>query len=108
MLVSGIVLICVFILTLVFGIIRIINTAPLRVVEVTTLANAFVNGDGYSDSPKPRKTAKTNSYAIIEDVVQLIIELISILFAVLGTFVLYRYVKSKYTAVPTAEQKASS
>ncbi|CAF0873124.1 unnamed protein product [Rotaria sordida] len=112
MLVSGAVLICVFILTLIFGIIRIIKTAPTRVVTATAVSNVVIDGDVASDAGQAgsvsKTTTTTDSYAIIEDVTQLIVELISILFAILATFVLFRYVKTKYAAVPTTETKTTS
>jgi len=109
MLVSGIVLICVFILTLVFGIIRIINTAPHRVITATTVSSLVMGADESSNAAQANKVASTSdSYALAEDITKLIIELISILFAILGTFVLFRYVKAKqYAAVPTGETKSS-
>ncbi|CAF3440486.1 unnamed protein product [Rotaria socialis] len=108
MLVSGIVLIVVFILTLVFGIIRIVNTAPLRVVSATTQRSSVIDGaidDSHQSNDELTKSnaTKTDSYAIIEDVTKLIIELVAILFAILATFILYRYVKSKYDPVATKE-----
>ncbi len=111
MLVSGVVLICVFILTLVFGIIRIVNTAPHRVITATSELNTGTNSDASSNTVQvvsSDKVASTSdTYALVEDITKLIIELIFILFAILGTFVLFRYVKAKYAAVPTTEQKPS-
>lgn len=91
MLVSGGVLIFVFILTLVFGILRILQLAS---------TGSFRNDAKPSDS---ESETGTNSYEVAEAVTGLIIELISILFAILGTFVLFRYVKNKYASVPTSE-----
>ncbi|CAF2929434.1 unnamed protein product [Rotaria sp. Silwood2] len=112
MLVSGIVLICVFILTLVFGIIRIINTAHLRVVTATAASNVVHDGDESLDAVRVDLVTKaektTDNYALIEDITKLIIELIAILFAILATFILYRYVKAKYAEVPTNESKTTS
>ncbi|CAF2104551.1 unnamed protein product [Rotaria magnacalcarata] len=112
MLVSGIVLIGVFVLTLVFGIIRIVNTAPLHSVSATTHRISVVDGaisDSHesNDGSAKSNATKTDSYAIFEDVTKLIIELMAILFAILATFILYRYVKSKYTPVNTGEPKAT-
>jgi beta-lactamase regulating signal transducer with metallopeptidase domain len=114
MLVSGVVLICVFILTLVFGIIRIVNTAPHRVITATSELNTGTNSDASSNTVQvvsSDKVASTSdTYALVEDITKLIIELIFILFAILGTFVLFRYVKAKkeqYAAVSTTEQKPS-
>jgi hypothetical protein len=50
---------------------------------------------------------KIDTPSISEDVTGLIIELISILFAILGTFILFRYVKTKYSSVPTTEPPAA-
>jgi hypothetical protein len=110
MLVSGVVLIFVFILTLVFGILRILKATPHR-----TITETVIRGDP-SDSNQPssdaivrEQTRVSNSYVIAEDVTGLIIELVSILFAILGTFVLFRYVKTKnYTAVATREPAAAT
>ncbi|CAF3378689.1 unnamed protein product [Rotaria sp. Silwood1] len=111
-LVSGIVLICVFILTLVFGIVRIIKTAPLRVVTATVASNGMIDGDESLDAAQAgsvkKATVTTDTYALIEDITKLIIELIAILFAILATFVLFRYVKAKYAEVPTNEPKAAT
>jgi hypothetical protein len=111
LLVSGIVLIFVFILTLVFQIIRIVNTASHRVITPTTAAPIMEDLDDSlnKDRATSSNTAKSASdtYALAEGVTQLIIELVFILFAILATFVLFRYVKSKYTSVPTSEQKAA-
>ncbi|CAF0976217.1 unnamed protein product [Adineta ricciae] len=105
MLVSGIVLICVFVLTLVFGIIRIINTAPQRRIDATPSVSLGDTSDDLSRSSTSDKT--TDTYALAEEVSKLIIELVAILFAILGTFVLFRYVKRKYEEVQTAEPKAT-
>jgi hypothetical protein len=101
LLVSGVVLIFVFVLTLVFGIIRIVKTTPNREagsnvlihtdesqnIDTKTVANAVANAQ--------------DTYALAEDITKLIIELVFTLFAILGTFALFRYIKAKYTAVPT-------
>lgn len=103
LLVSGIVLVFVFILTLVFGIIRIVKNAPTRVVSSTIAPTVLVNADEQSsavaDVNQPR--IESDIYAVTEDIVKLTIELIATLFAILATFVLVRYIKGKYTAVPT-------
>lgn len=77
LLVSGVVLIFVFILTLVFGILRIVKNAPTR-----------------------DENAQFD-VSVIEPIVQLSIELVATLFAILATFVLVRYIKAKYLAVST-------
>jgi hypothetical protein len=101
LLVSGVVLIFVFVLTLVFGIIRIVKTTPNREagsnvlihtdesenIDTKTVANAVANAQ--------------DTYALAEDITKLIIELVFTLFAILATFALFRYIKAKYTAVPT-------
>lgn len=100
---SGIVLIVVFILTLVFGILRIINGMPHATITSTD--------DDSSSIVRPTADYQTNTssykYALAEDVTKLIIELIFILFAILGTFVLHRYVKQKYSPVATTEPKTT-
>ena len=112
LLVSSIVLICVFIVTLVFGIVRIINKAPDRLIAATTRASVTLNPDESSlttqSSLTNMITSKSDVYGIIEDITKLIIELIAILFDILGTFILFRYVKAKYAAVPTSEPKLPS
>ncbi|UJR35684.1 hypothetical protein I4U23_028433 [Adineta vaga] len=111
MLVSGVVLICVFVLTLVFGIVRIINTAPHRTISATITPSDVAYSDSLADklqpitSDKATTTTTTDTYILAEEVTKLIIELVSILFAILGTFVLFRYVKGKYASVPTTESK---
>ena len=106
MLVSGIVLICVFVLTLVFGIIRIVNTAPQRRIDATpSVSLGDTSDDPHGSSSASNKA--TDTYALAEEVSKLIIELVAILFAILGTFVLFRYVKRKYEEVQTAEPKAT-
>jgi hypothetical protein len=111
MLVSGIVLICVFVLTLVFGILRIVNAAPQRVISATTMSSAVIITDESSNTDQSalanKVTTTSDTYALAEDVTKLIIELIFILFAILGTFILHRYVKTKYAGVPTDEPKAA-
>lgn len=107
MLVSGIVLIVVFILTLVFGILRIVNITSQQIITATSKPNIRLTDDDLLNadhSTSEHKVAsKSDSYAIAEDVTKLIIELVFILFAILGTFILHRYVKSKYAPVSTAE-----
>jgi hypothetical protein len=107
LLVSGVVLIFVFVLTLVFGIIRIVNTAPNRLLTTDRAPNVMVNQDESVDisATTLANEMKTNSdkYALAEDVTKLIIELVFTLFAILATFGLVRYVKAKYAAVPTRE-----
>lgn len=105
MLVSGIVLIAVFILTLVFGILRIVKAAPLRTIRATTIATGVLSGEY---EPENEPTTTSESYALTEDVSKLIIELVFILFAILGTFILHRYVKAKYDAVPTTDTPATA
>jgi len=108
--VSGVVLICVFVLTLVFGVLRIVNTAPQHVILATTMTNVAQFADDSSDAAKeklPNKaTSTSNNYALAEDVTKLIIELVFILFAILATFILQRYVKAKiYAPLATTEKK---
>ncbi|CAF5040206.1 unnamed protein product, partial [Rotaria sp. Silwood1] len=96
----------------VFGIVRIIKTAPLRVVTATVASNGMIDGDESLDAAQAgsvkKATVTTDTYALIEDITKLIIELIAILFAILATFVLFRYVKAKYAEVPTNEPKAAT
>ena len=101
LLISGIVLIVVFISTLVFGVLRIVNDMPQGTITTTNYDSSSVV------QPTSGTLVKTssNKYALAEDMAKLIIELIFILFAILGTFVLHRYVKDKYAAVPTTEPK---
>ena len=107
LLVSAIVLIFVFILTLVFGIIRIVNTAPTRVVPSSPASNTLINQDESVDltaaTSENNIKAHSDSYALAEDITKLIIELIFTLLAIFATFALHRYVKAKYAAVPTRE-----
>jgi len=109
MLVSAIVLIVVFVLTLVFGVLRIVNTAPQRVIHAPPISNTVSDGDESSGAIQPiladKPTSKSDNYALAEDVIKLIIELVMILFAILATFILHRYVKEKYASVPTTEPK---
>lgn len=101
LLVSGVVLIFVFVLTLVFGIIRIVNTAPHR-VNTPSPASAVLNLDELAETTLPTDIkGDSDKFALAEDVTKLIIELVFTLFAILATFTLFRYVKTKYTAVPT-------
>jgi hypothetical protein len=112
LLVSGVVLIFVFVLTLVFGIIRIVNAAPNRVVTKTMGSDVMINSVESGDIPTATLTNDIKStsdiYALAEDITKLIIELIFILFAILATFALFRYVKAKYAEVPTREQSSKS
>ncbi|CAF0790081.1 unnamed protein product [Didymodactylos carnosus] len=85
MLISGVVLIAIFILTLIFGIVRIVKSSDYRGASLTEGETGI--------------KIKTDSYALAEDVAKLIIELVSILFGILATFFLYRYFKVKYTEV---------
>ncbi|CAF0822840.1 unnamed protein product [Rotaria sp. Silwood1] len=108
LMVSGVVLTFVFGLALIFGIIRIVKTAPTRLVTTTRASNVLINPD---DSVNPAAVTSTNddkayvdNYALIEDITKLVIELVFILFAILATFTLMRYIKSKYAAVPTQER----
>lgn len=103
LLISGIVLIAVFILTLVFGVLRIVNGMPQKTITTTDYDSSSVV---QSTSGNLAKTS-SDKYALAEDMAKLIIELIFILFAILGTFVLHRYVKDKYAAVATTEPKAT-
>jgi uncharacterized iron-regulated membrane protein len=105
MLVSGSVLIAVFILTLVFGIIRIMKTAPHRVIVVKPVSNAVLDTDEPNQANKPITT--TDNFILMEDVTKLIVELMAMLLAIIGTFVLQRYIKSKYSPVSTTEPKPS-
>ena len=107
MLVSGVVLILVFIITLVFGILRITKTAHNRGKSSAVVASNSVDADLYGSKviEAGANVDSSDSYALAEDVAGLIIELVAILFAILGTFVLFRYVKAKYAAVPTTEPK---
>jgi ribose/xylose/arabinose/galactoside ABC-type transport system permease subunit len=111
MLVSGIVLICVFVLTLVICILRIVNKAPHRVISAITMSCVAIIADESSNADQPafanKVTSTSDAYTRAEDVTKLIIELIFILFAIIATFVLYRYAKGKYAAVPTGESKPS-
>jgi hypothetical protein len=106
-LVSGVVLICVFVLTLVFGVIRIINTAPHRIITTTPVSNIVKNEYGVGDGGEVNNAhGQTDTYALVEDITKLIVELVAILFAILATFILHRYVKAKtYTPVSTTETK---
>ncbi|CAF3781871.1 unnamed protein product [Adineta steineri] len=103
LLVSGVVLVFVFILTLVFGIIRIVKTAPDRTLPPPT-QTSFESSDMITTTTLANDI-KSNSdiYALAEDITKLIIELVFTLFAILATFALFRYVKGKYAAVPTRE-----
>lgn len=112
MLVSGIVSIFFFIITLVFGVLRLMNARPYRVQRSetpTTIAtylqdsadSALIKGATTSDEI----TITSDKYALAEDVAKLIVELVAILFAILGAFVLHFYIKSKYASVPTSEPK---
>jgi hypothetical protein len=100
-------LIFVFVLTLVFGIIRIVNTAPNRLVTKNPASNVVINQDESVDIVPTTLvndiTSNSDKYALAEDVTKLIIELVFTLFAILATFALFRYVKAKYAAVPTRE-----
>lgn len=109
MLVSGVVLIFVFILTLVFGILRILKATPHRAITETGVRGDSSGLDEGSGGVVVKENMRlTDSHALAEDVTGLIIELISILFAILGTFVLFRYVKVKYSPVATREPAAAS
>ncbi|CAF2374389.1 unnamed protein product [Rotaria sp. Silwood2] len=108
LMVSGIVFLFVFGLTLIFGIIRIVKTAPNRVVTTTRAPNVLINPDESINTPTAtlanNDQSITDTYALIEDITKLVIELIFILFAILATFTLMRYIKSKYAAVPTRDR----
>ncbi|UJR10294.1 hypothetical protein I4U23_014500 [Adineta vaga] len=107
LLVSGVVLICVFVLTLVFGIIRIVKTAPNRVTTSTKAPAVLINSvepdDILTSTLANEFATNSDSYALAEDITKLIIELVFTLFAILATFALFRYVKAKYAAVPTRD-----
>lgn len=103
MLISGVVLICVFILTLVFGIIRIMKTIPHRVIVVKPVSNVMLDTDEPNQATKTIST--TDNYILMEDITKLIFELMAMLLAIIGTFVLYRYIKSKYSPVSTTVPK---
>jgi magnesium-transporting ATPase (P-type) len=105
LLVSGVVLIFVFVLTLVFGIIRIVNTAPNRLVTKGPASKVLTDLDGPTETTLGNELkVDSDKYALAEDVTKLTIELIFTLFAILATFALFRYVKGKYAAVPTRDQ----
>ena len=107
LLVSGVVLIFVFILTLVFGIIRIVNNVPIRAVTTTPDATVLINPAELTEPVTVEQPkASSDKYALAEDVTKLAIELIFTLFAILATFALFRYVKAKqqYAAVSTREK----
>jgi hypothetical protein len=107
MMVSGVVLIVVFILTLVFGIIRIVNAPSQKVLVVPSRPRISLTDQDSSDTDRSMSEQKITSgsdiYLVAEDVTKLIIELVFILFAILGTFILHRYVKAKYSPVSTNE-----
>jgi uncharacterized protein YoxC len=103
-LISGIVLIIVFGLTLVFGVINIIKTAPHRVITATPVSNVMTDvNDALGVTTTNQNNIIPDTYALAEDITKLVVELIAILFAILGTFILYRYVQEKYLAVATTE-----
>jgi hypothetical protein len=106
LLVSGVVLIFVFVLTLVFGIIRIVNTGPRHQVTTPKDSSVLINVDESVDIATKTSVngIENNSdiYALSEDVTKLTIELIFTLLAILATFALFRYVKAKYAQVPTS------
>jgi hypothetical protein len=81
LMISAIVLIVVFILTLVFGIVRIVKLASHQYVQATTMN-------------------EPDMFSLMENITKLIVELLAILFAILATFVLFRYIKRKVAAVP--------
>ncbi|CAF3446446.1 unnamed protein product, partial [Rotaria sp. Silwood2] len=107
LLVSGIVLICVFI----FGIVRIINTESLRIATAPTVPKVLTDDNKASYAVEAesvsKATATKDTYALIEDVTKLIIELIAILVAIFAAFFLFRYVKTKYSQVPISETTSS-
>ena len=104
LLLSSVVLVFVFVLTLVFGIIRIVKTAPNRVISTTIAPNVLIDTDELVNNA-PTVSARDNpdTFAVAEDIIKLSVELIFILFAILATLVLFRYVKAKYASVPTRE-----
>lgn len=103
--VTGIIFIGVFSLTLIFGIIRIIKAAPHRTVTSTSAASVLTNNDESTNIIRSQSssdgTNNSDIYAVSEDITKLVIELIFTLFAILATFALMRYIKGKYAAVPT-------
>lgn len=54
-----------------------------------------------STDETPNVVVESDIFAVTEAVVQLSIELLAILFAILATFVLIRYIKTKYAPVST-------
>ena len=103
--VSGIVLILVFVITLAFGIMRILNTASRQTSSKGSTSDQSSKSDA-SDFEVDQLKANHN-YSVAEDITGLIIELVSILFAILGTFILFRYLKEKYAPVATSEAAAA-
>ncbi|CAF3339175.1 unnamed protein product [Rotaria socialis] len=105
LMVSGIVFILVFGLTLVFGILRIVKTAPQNIATTTAAPKISVPTDDSINDASTQINNDNNSntyiYALTEDITKLVIELIFTLFAILGTFTLMRYIKAKYAPVPT-------
>jgi len=65
----------------------LINQDESANIAATTLSNVI--------------KSNADKYALAEDVTKLVIELIFTLLAILATFALFRYVKAKYTQVPT-------
>ena len=107
---SGFVLTFVFILNLVFGIIRIVKTAPNRLTSSTNAPHVLINTDESADVVSPTvatvMSSGSDTYALAEDVAKLVVELIAILFAILATFVLVRYIKAKYAPVSTRQDSS--
>ena len=97
------VLIFVFVLTLVFGIIRIVNTAPHRVVTAAPASAVLTVDETAETTLTSIMTGPTDKFALAEDIAKLTIELLFTLLAIFATFALFRYVKAKYAAVPTRE-----
>ena len=85
--VSGFVLVFVFILTLAFGVIRIIKT-PFNFAVKNTKNPTHINkldelGNVITVTVENQIQNSSDTYAVIEDITKLIVELIFILFAIL-------------------------
>ncbi|CAF0893277.1 unnamed protein product [Didymodactylos carnosus] len=92
LLISGFVLIAIFILTLVFGIVRIVRSADSRSKPPSTTI---------------KEGEKRDHYVLAEDVAKLVIELLSILFGILASFLLYRCIRAdEYAEVSTISPSA--
>ncbi|CAF0953930.1 unnamed protein product [Adineta steineri] len=108
MMVSSIVLGCIFALTL----IRIVKTPFHHAITATTVLSIVTNVNDSSNAVHKRTgnrvSSTSNTYTIIEDGTELIIQLVVILFAIIGIFILFRYVKVKYASVPITKSATSS